>query len=236
VPEVRVPEEIDAASAVKLRDDLRAAIEPARGPLVLRGGSTVFCRGVSLAAAAKAADPLASVQAVAEGLAALLLSPVPTIAVVEGPAVGGGVGLACACDHVLATPGASFAMPELLYGLVPVVIVPALRRRITVARLFALALSGAARPADEALDLGLCDEVVPARTLTARLERIERQFGRVDAAALAVLRAHVAHPAALRAELDEAARATAARLTNGTVRARLSAYLSDGTSPWERDR
>ncbi len=50
--------------------------------------------------------------------------PRPTIARVQGAAVGGGLGLAAACDIVVATPAASFAMPEVRLGIIPAVISP----------------------------------------------------------------------------------------------------------------
>ena len=47
-----------------------------------------------------------------------------TVAVVEGRAVGGGVGLAAACDFVFAGPEAAFRLTELLFGLVPALVMP----------------------------------------------------------------------------------------------------------------
>jgi enoyl-CoA hydratase/carnithine racemase len=233
VPDVLVPKEIDAESALRLRDDVREVLAGARAPVVLRGSPECFCAGVSLhAVAAGGGDPTAPVQAVADALEELIHARVPTVAVVEGPAVGGGVGLLAACDRVLATQGATFALPELLYGLVPLVILPALRRRMDLARWTWLALTGVARDAAEARALGLVDEVVSSEALAGRLQATERLLARVDPAALAATRAHVLPRAELHAELQRAVAATVARLTDPDVRNAMATYLRDGQPPW----
>ena len=48
--------------------------------------------------------------------------PVPTIAVVQGPAIGGGTGLATICDFTLATPSAKFGYTEVRIGFVPALV------------------------------------------------------------------------------------------------------------------
>src|SRR4030095_2477202 len=58
-------------------------------------------------------------------------SPKPLLAVVDGAAIGGGLGLACACDWVVATSRATFALPELLWGLAPATIWPIVSSRMT---------------------------------------------------------------------------------------------------------
>jgi enoyl-CoA hydratase/carnithine racemase len=233
--EIRLPEELQPTSADALRDAIEKALAPdaLRGPIVLRGSSTAFCGGVSLAAAAGAGDPRTPVAAVASAIESLLLSRLPTIAVVEGPAVGGGVGLAAACDRVIATERASFALPELLYGLVPVVIAPCLRRRISLHDFFWLAMTGAARSAEEARTLGLVDEIVAADALETRLAAIARMLSRVDPVALSRARAHLFSRDRLHEELEQAVTATVERLLDPKVRARLSAFVHEGTAPWE---
>jgi enoyl-CoA hydratase/carnithine racemase len=191
---------------------------------------------VSLHAVATGGDPRPSVQAVADALEELLHAPVPSIAIVEGPAAGGGVGLLAACDRVLATDEATFALPELLYGLVPLVILPSLRRRMDLVCWTWLALTGVARGATEARDLGLVDEVVSADAVGERLARTERLLGRVDSAALACTREHVLPRGALHDELERAVAATVARLTDPGVRNAMATYMRDGNPPWETRR
>src|SRR5580765_3164074 len=60
--------------------------------------------------------------------------PVPTLAVVRGAAIGGGCGLAAACDRVIASDDAVFAMPEVTLGVAPAQIAPFIGRRIGATR------------------------------------------------------------------------------------------------------
>ena len=78
--------------------------------------------------AAADGDITAAMDAFASALTAIRRAP--TVAFVDGDAHGGGCGLAAACDLVAATPKASFALPELLLGLVPGAILPALLDRM----------------------------------------------------------------------------------------------------------
>jgi len=57
-------------------------------------------------------------------------APKPLLAAVDGRSIGGGMGLACACDWVVATERATFALPELLWGLMPAIIWPVLTDRM----------------------------------------------------------------------------------------------------------
>lgn len=64
-------------------------------------------------------DPREAVEAIGRALVAIHRCPLPTLGVARGRVVGGGVGLLAACDYVLAEAGASFGLPELLWGFVP---------------------------------------------------------------------------------------------------------------------
>ena len=66
------------------------------------------------------------------------------IGAVQGKAVGGGVGLAAACDYVLATEAASIKLSELTIGIGPFVIAPAVERKIGVAGLAELSIAATA--------------------------------------------------------------------------------------------
>jgi polyketide biosynthesis enoyl-CoA hydratase PksH len=87
----------------------------------------------------------------------LVDSPLATIALVDGAAIGGGVGLAAACDQVIAGPGASFRLTETLLGLVPALILPLIARRTGQHRAFSLAQTAQRLDAADAVRLGLAD-------------------------------------------------------------------------------
>jgi methylglutaconyl-CoA hydratase len=98
--------------------------------------------------------------------------PVPTLAIVQGPAMAGGVGLVAACDLVVASEAASFALPEPKRGLTAAMVTPVLVHRVGSAAAGSLLLSGRAWDALTALRRGLCDDVVPADGLTIAADEL----------------------------------------------------------------
>ena len=112
----------------------------------------------------------------AEKLARLLHKlaslPKPTIAVVQGSAFGGGVGLVAACDIALAAEGARFALTEVKLGLVPAVISPYVVGAIGARWARRLFLTAERIDAALALSIGLVHEVLSAERLTARADEL----------------------------------------------------------------
>ncbi|MGX5914386.1 enoyl-CoA hydratase-related protein [Aliidiomarina sp. Khilg15.8] len=84
---------------------------------------------------------------------------VPTVALVQGAAFGGAVGLAACCDIVLANPGSSFCLSEVKIGLIPAVISPYVVRNMGSRAARRYMLSAERFFADEALRCGLVSEV-----------------------------------------------------------------------------
>jgi enoyl-CoA hydratase/carnithine racemase len=168
---------LDARMVVSLHEALTEAVHyPGTRAIVIRAEGPSFCSGLAREAAYHQGEVQHALIARFEACLTLLgTSPAPTIACVEGVAAGGGVGLAAACDLVLAGPEARFSLPEARFGLIPATIAPYLLRRLTPARFRALALSLRAIGADEGLTLGLVDERVEApveAALTHRLRQI----------------------------------------------------------------
>src|SRR6201999_1882478 len=96
----------------------------------------------------------------------------PTIAVVRGPAVAGGAGLATLCDFTLATPDAKFGYTEARIGFVPALVSAYLALQIGDKQARALLLSAKLFDAAEAHRLGLVNEVVAPEELSARAEAL----------------------------------------------------------------
>ena len=152
---------------------LRAACERARTDaalrvIVLRGAGGHFCAGGSLGGFASAigrppgegVDPLISVNRdFGRLLQALCDLPQVLIAAVQGAAMGGGVGLVCCADYVLAAPYAQFATPEVTLGIVPAQIAPFVVRRLGDATARDWLLSGARWSAQQALAAGLINAI-----------------------------------------------------------------------------
>jgi len=85
--------------------------------------------------------------------------PKPTLARIQGAALGGGVGLACACDIAIAADNASFAISEAKFGILPAVIGPYLTNAVGKRQARRLALTMSRIRAAEALSLGLVQQV-----------------------------------------------------------------------------
>jgi methylglutaconyl-CoA hydratase len=132
--------------------------------LVLAGAGKAFCAGADInwmqrAAAASPEANREDAQRFAALLAALAQCPKPTLARVHGLALGGGVGLACACDIAIARPDTQFAVSEARLGILPAVIGPYVIRAIGPRQAMRLALMAHRLGADEALRLGLVQQV-----------------------------------------------------------------------------
>jgi enoyl-CoA hydratase/carnithine racemase len=98
--------------------------------------------------------------------------PVPAIARIDGYALGAGLELAAACDFRIASDRSVFGMPEVRIGLPSVVEAALLPALIGPARTRKLLLTGDNIGADEALDWGLVDRVVPAGQLDDAVEAL----------------------------------------------------------------
>jgi len=174
---------LDLAGVESLVASLQAALgDPAVRTLVLVGGGQVFCRGLDIDALLAAPDPSIRRGAVVgyqRALLALRRGGKPSVALVQGTAQGGGVGLAAACDVVVATTTATFALPEALFGLAPAMVLPILFERMAPQRARLLALTPHARSAAEAMALGLCDEVVEPAQAERAVGRWVKQLARV---------------------------------------------------------
>ncbi len=171
----------------ELVDALRQACERAAADsslrfVVLQGAGASFCAGGSLgdfalsvgqALPAGQVDPLIAVNAgFGTLLNALCALPQMLLAAVDGPAMGGGLGLVCCADFVLATPAAVFAAPEVTLGVVPAQIAPVVHRRLGDRLARRMLLSGEKLSAQQAMTLGLVDEVASDLQVAAA-ERIK---------------------------------------------------------------
>jgi methylglutaconyl-CoA hydratase len=113
--------------------------------------------------------------ALARMLKALHDVPALTVALVDGPAFGGGAGLAAACDMAVATEAAQFAFSEVKLGLTPATISPYVMEAVGPRNAKVLFATGRVLSAAEAMRWGLVQEVVPDATafepLKAALEQ-----------------------------------------------------------------
>ena len=214
--------------------------------LVLWGAGGSFCAGADfggflelMAAPAPAGpDPIIAHNrrfgTLLERMAAL---PVPTLGVIRGAAMGGGVGLASVLDRVIATDDAVYAMPEVTLGVAPAQIAPFVARRIGATRARWRMLAAARLDADAAHADGFVDVVVPMSVLK---DTVAAELGLLALTEPAALRAtkrlalrNLETP--LTATLDAAARDFAELLRSGSAREGIAASRERRRPAWHTE-
>lgn len=133
--------------------------------IVLEGAGKAFSAGADLqwmqrASTASLEWNVADARRFAGMLWRIHHCPKPTIARIQGVALGGGVGLACACDFAIAAERAQFAVSEAKFGIIPSVIGPYLTNAVGKRQAQRLALTTSRIGAAEALQIGLLQQVV----------------------------------------------------------------------------
>ncbi len=149
--------------------DVRAVVLAARGKSFSAGADLNYMKR---AAAFTAEENEADAMALGEMLLTLDKLPKPTLALIQGPAIGGGVGLACACDIAVASESAMFQFSEVTLGLIPAVISPFVINAIGESHARRYFLTAERISAAVALRIGLVHEVVPDEALVGRGESI----------------------------------------------------------------
>ncbi len=163
-------------------DHLATLLDPEQMRLLLVAGEgKVFCAGADIGYMKRlAGKSLEESFEDAKGLASLFYKladfPTPVIAVVQGAAIGGGLGLTVASDYVLAEETAVFATSEVLLGIVPGVISPYVIRKIGLAAAAPLMLTGRRLTASEAVASGLVSRAVPGPELERALQGVVLDF------------------------------------------------------------
>lgn len=159
-----------------LEDRLRGDPDSVR-TMILGGAGRSFCAGMDLKAVA--ADPEAMgrmLRELSRVNRAIRRLPVPTIAQVQGAAIGGGCGLMVVCDFAFTHAEAKVGYPEVDLGVCPAVVAPWLVRRIGAGRARAMLLAGGVISGAEGFAAGLATHLVPEAELPAAVEAWARRL------------------------------------------------------------
>src|SRR5215467_6100877 len=202
------PEKRNAISYELISDLLKALDEVKNSPagvLILTGAGKAFCSGMDLEnlkslLGRTPEQNLGDSRTMASLFRGLYEFPKPTIAAVNGPAIAGGTGLALLCDFTLAVPEAKFGYTEVRIGFVPAIVSTFLLRQIGEKVARDLLLTGRIFDAEEALRIGLVNEVVPVEKLLDRARERASQLMENSTASLAYTKRLLSDHA--RAELD----------------------------------
>lgn len=138
--------------------------------VVLTGVGSAFCAGADLNWMRAVRDftyeqNLEESNKVSAVMRAIYDCPLPTIARVNGPAIGGGAGLVACCDLAVASESARFSLSEVKLGLIPSCISPYVIRKIGEGNARELFLTGERISARKAREIGLVNEVAKKEEL-----------------------------------------------------------------------
>jgi enoyl-CoA hydratase/carnithine racemase len=182
-----------------MQTELRDAAEQVRADravraVVLYGGEKVFAAGADVKefAGQDHAFMMTDATRLTNSLDALARLPMPVIAAVTGYALGGGCELALTADFRISADDAKWGQPEILLGIIPGAGgTQRLPRLIGPSRAKDLVYTGRFVPADEALDIGLVDLVVPAAEVYSTALAMAAKFAKGPALALATAKAAI---------------------------------------------
>jgi enoyl-CoA hydratase/3-hydroxypropionyl-coenzyme A dehydratase len=158
---------------VEMRDGLYEALQAVRDDpevrvMILRGEGPAFSTGGDVSEFGSAPSPVGAreIRWRRDVWGTLLSLPQPTIAAVHGFTVGGGMEMALLCDLCIAADDAVFFLPETALGMIPGVAgTQTAPRAIGLGRALDMVLTGKQVHAEEAVQIGLANQVVPRDTL-----------------------------------------------------------------------
>src|SRR5947207_12284201 len=239
------PEKRNAISFELISDLMRALDEVAQSParvLILTGAGKAFCSGMDLKNL-KALIGRSPEQSLEDSRTMVRLFrtiydfPKVTVAAVNGAAIAGGTGLALLSDFTLAVPEAKFGYTEVKIGFVPAIVSTFLLRQVGEKHARDLLLTGRIVGVEEALRMGLINEVVPADRLMTRARELAAQIMENSPTSLVLTKRLLSDHA--RAELDTqiaaAVRENAAIRTTKNFREGITSFLEKRKPRWSSE-
>jgi methylglutaconyl-CoA hydratase len=236
------PEKRNAIS-FELIDDLVKALEQVAKSeaivLILTGAGKAFCSGMDLdnlkgLLGRTPEQNLQDSQTMVRLFRSLYEFPKVTIAAVNGPAIAGGTGLALLCDFTVAVSESKFGYTEVRIGFVPAIVSTFLLRQIGEKQARDLLLTGRIFGAEEALRLGLINEIVPSEDLLVRARQLAASVMENSASSLRATKQLLTDHARMEldAHIDAAVRENAAIRQTADFREGISAFLEKRKPVW----
>lgn len=169
--DIMITELLEIFGDIAEREDVRV--------VVMTGSGSSYCAGADLHWMKRVKEysyeeNFEDTLRLAELMYSMYSSPKPTIARVNGPAIGGGTGFVAVCDLAIAADSAVFSFSEVKIGVVPACISPYVVRRVGERACREFFLTGERLTAQRAFESGLVNQVVPLEELdTAVEERVK---------------------------------------------------------------
>lgn len=215
------------------------AKEPTARAVVLRGAGDVFCAGGDLdwmraQINADRAGRMAEARKLALMLQSLNEMSLPLIGVVHGGAFGGGIGMACVCDVVIAETGTKFGLTETRLGLIPATISPYVIARMGEGKARRVFMSARIFSAPEAQELDLVADCVSAEQLDARIEAEVAPYLKVAPRAVSASKALARSlgPKIDDAVIEDTVKRLADTWEGQEAKAGIDAFLTKKQPPW----
>ncbi len=239
------PESRNALSR-ELRDALGEALaeserDPAVRALVLTGRGEAFCSGLDLRELGALAEHGSErnredSRALADLLWSLYTFPKPVVAAVQGTAVAGGAGLVGACDVAVMAEGARIGFSEARIGFVAALVSVFLTRQVGEKRARELLLEARLVTADEALRMGLVNQVTAASAVLPRAQERAARMATNAPSALAMTKALLASVPGMGLEdgLRYAVELNALARGTGELQEGIRAFLEERPPSWRR--
>jgi methylglutaconyl-CoA hydratase len=221
----------------------RAATDRNVRVVLISGAGPSFCAGAHIAwmrdqGSASMEENLRSSERLARLLLVIDRLPKPVVARIHGAVMGGGVGLASACDVVVAASNARIALTEVRLGMVAAVISPYIVRKLGPARARELILTGRRFTGEEAVRFGLACRAVDPSLLDAAVEGVVSDLLRGGPQAIARAKEILREIERGYRTGDELARWTASEMADvragDEARAGLTAFIEKVPPPWAK--
>jgi cyclohexa-1,5-dienecarbonyl-CoA hydratase len=171
---------LDAAVLGRLAEDVREhARDDGVSAILLSGAGKCFSAGASVAEH-RASSARAMIDGLYEACLTIAEAPVPVVAMVHGPCLGGAMEVIAFCDFVVADPEATFGQPEIKLAFFPPVASVRLPRLAGLQNAAYLNLTGDTIPAERAAEMGIVQKVVAKDDWS----EVAKTFNRLSGASL----------------------------------------------------
>ncbi len=170
---VMISEMTEVFKHINSRDDLRVVVVTGEGKAFCAGADLKWMKGVL---DYTYEENLQDSQNLSDMFAEMANCPLPTIARVDGPAIGGGTGMVAVNDIVIASENALFSLSEVKIGLVPACISPYVIRRMGDSNAREYFLTGERLNAEKAKAAGLVNRVVSSDKLDKEIDALIKQL------------------------------------------------------------